>query len=412
MFAIREVAPGRLQIREGGGCLTLFGLPFFATGIWMLLSSLGIVTMHSDGEPVTRAALVLMGSLFTLVGSVLSFGRSITTIDVAQHAVIQQWRLLVPIRTWTYQLAPYTAVTLAFVRGDSDTAARYPIALKGNAVAPLTLCSPTSFAEARRCAAAVARHLGLDIEDTSTDHPTTVTASGVDASLQERLRSTAPGAAVARPPVIVSEITDESGAMRIAIPMSPLSPFALMGGLFPLVIALTMLRWLGLFSGDRSSSPVEWVFAGLLVFGFGLLPAASVAGRLVRSRVGKTIVTVSTRELRVEEQGIFRRRTIAAWPAADILDVDYSSKESALVSARRHSEEQTASMRQLPVGSVAATAGAGTERVLSVLSRFVKGSGLVVKTRAGLTTVGEGLTNDEVRYLHALVRRALAGTTG
>lgn len=73
------------------------------------------------------------------------FGRSITTIDPAQHAVIKQWRLLVPIRTWTYQLAQYTAVTLAFVRGDSDTADRYPIALKGNAVAPLALCSPTSF---------------------------------------------------------------------------------------------------------------------------------------------------------------------------------------------------------------------------------------------------------------------------
>lgn len=47
-----------------------------------------------------------------------------------------------------------------------------------------------------------------------------------------------------------------------------------------------------------------------------------------------------------------------------------------------------------------------------IFGRLVKGSGLVVKTRAGLTTFGEGLTDDEVRYLHALVRRALAGTTG
>jgi hypothetical protein len=353
-----------------------------------------------------------MGSLFSLVGSVLSFGRSITTIDVAQHAVIKQWRLLVPVRTRIYQLGQYTAVTLAFEKGDSDTADRYPIALQGNAVAPLALCSPTSFAEARRCAAAVAKHLGLDIEDTSTDHPTRVTASTVDASLHERLRSAAAAAPVSRPPVIVSAITDESGVVRIEIPLSPLNPFAVIGGLLPLVVALTMLRWLGLFSGGRSSSPIEWVFAGLLVFGFGLLPAASVAGRLVRSRVGKTIVTVSTRELRVEEQGIFRRRTIAAWPAADILDVDYSSKESALVSARRHSHEQTATMRQLPVGSVAATAGAGTEQVLSVLSRFVKGGGVVVKTRTGLTSFGEWLADDELRYVHALVRRALAGTTG
>ena len=41
MAVIKEVGPGRLQIGEGGGCLTLFGLPFFATGIFMVLASFG-----------------------------------------------------------------------------------------------------------------------------------------------------------------------------------------------------------------------------------------------------------------------------------------------------------------------------------------------------------------------------------
>ena len=35
MAAFKEVSPGRLEIREGGGCLTLFGLPFLLTGIFM-----------------------------------------------------------------------------------------------------------------------------------------------------------------------------------------------------------------------------------------------------------------------------------------------------------------------------------------------------------------------------------------
>ena len=55
MAAFKEVSPGRLEIREGGGCLALFGLPFFATGIFMVLASLGVVTMRSDGETVTQA---------------------------------------------------------------------------------------------------------------------------------------------------------------------------------------------------------------------------------------------------------------------------------------------------------------------------------------------------------------------
>jgi hypothetical protein len=41
MAVIKEVGPGRLEIGEGGGCLTLFGLPFFATGIFMVLASFG-----------------------------------------------------------------------------------------------------------------------------------------------------------------------------------------------------------------------------------------------------------------------------------------------------------------------------------------------------------------------------------
>src|SRR5437867_4251573 len=117
MAAVREVSPGHLEIREGGGCLTLFGLPFLATGIVMLLASFGIVTMRSDGQPVTQATMVLLGVLFTLVGGVLAFGRAVTAIDVGQNVITKQWRILVPVRTWNYQLGDYTTVTLAFVRG-------------------------------------------------------------------------------------------------------------------------------------------------------------------------------------------------------------------------------------------------------------------------------------------------------
>jgi hypothetical protein len=40
---------------------------------------------------------------------------------------------------------------------------------------------------------------------------------------------------------------------------------------------------------------------------------------------------VSTEELRVQERGIIRTRTVAAFPVTDILDVDYSSKDSMML---------------------------------------------------------------------------------
>ena len=51
-------APDRLQIREGGGCLSLFGLPFFAAGVFLLLTAMGVVpvkgseNLESWGLPV------------------------------------------------------------------------------------------------------------------------------------------------------------------------------------------------------------------------------------------------------------------------------------------------------------------------------------------------------------------------
>jgi hypothetical protein len=411
MPVIKEVAPGRLEIREGGGCLAIFGAPFLAVGIWASLATLGLVTMRSDGQPATQAAAALFAVLFTLVGGVLVFGRSVSAIDLGQRVVTKQWRILLPVRTRTYQLGDFTTVTLTFVAGDSDSADKYPIGLKGNGVAPLALCSPTQYAEARRCATAVARHLGFDIEDSSTDHLSRVAAGDVDAALQDRLGSARPApAAVERPPVLRSDVTTEDGSLRIAIPMPPVGALAVIGGFFPAAVAITMLMWLGFFARPRPLAPIEWIFGGLLFAGFGVLPVAGVIGRWLRSRVGRTIVTVSTRELRVQGRGIFLTRSVATFPASEILDVDYSTKESMMTSARRHAQEQTATMRRIP--SSAATAGPNTEWVFGVLSRFLKGKGIVVKTRTGLTTFGEGLSDEEIQYLHAIVMRALTGTAG
>jgi len=407
MAAVNEVSPGRLEIREGGGCLALFGLPFFLTGIFMILTSFGIVTMRSDGEAVTRAAAFGLGVVFTFVGALLVFGRGITSIDVGQHVVTKQWRVLLPVRRWTYQLGDYSTVTLAFVRGDSDSADKYPIGLKGTTVAPLPLCRPTQYAEARQSAAAVARHLGLDIEDTSTDHPARVTSSEVDATLQDRLRATTTAAAPARPSVMASDVSDGGGSLRITIPMPPLHPVLAIGGLFPAAAATGILAWLRFFSTPRPLALIEWIFFSLLFVGFGVLPAASVVSRWLRSRVGRTIVTVTPQELRVQARGIFRTRTVTTVSASEILDVDYSTKESMMISARRNAEAETATMRKIP--SSAATSGPSTEWVFGVLSWFLKGKGIIVKTRTGLTTFGEGLADDEIQYLHAIVRRALTG---
>jgi hypothetical protein len=45
--------------------------------------------------------------------------------------------------------------------------------------------------------------------------------------------------------------------------------------------------------------------------------------------------------------------------------------------------------------------------MLAALARFGRGKGLTIKTRGGLIPFGQGLDHAEVRYLHAVIVRAL-----
>lgn len=89
------------------------------------------------------------------------------------------------------------------------------------------------------------------------------------------------------------------------------------------------------------------------------------------------------------------------------MDVDYSTTDSLVVSARRTSEQYVMRSGQAMPGQT--VAGERTQRVVAALSRFAKGGGITIKTRQGLTTFGQGLADDEIRYLHFVVRRALVG---
>src|SRR5688572_5768807 len=174
---VQLVTPDRLRIQEGGGCLSVFGLPFFGAGVFLFLILLRIVPVNNaDQMPAFMwPLLVLMAIAFTTVGGALVFGRSWMTIDRAQREVVKQWGLLVPLRGHTVPLEGYTAVTLGFVPGDSDTAESFPLTLKARSGPDLRLCSLSDYAKARHYARAIAEHLHLQIEDASTDRSITLT---------------------------------------------------------------------------------------------------------------------------------------------------------------------------------------------------------------------------------------------
>ena len=388
--------------------MSAFGVPFFAAGIFVVLTLVGLVPMR-NAEQLPWFAwpfLVLMGIAFIAVGGALVFGRTWTTIDRSQRAVIKQWGLLVPLRERVVPLAGFVAVRLGFVEGDSDSVDQFPVALTARTGGDLQLRSFTAYMEARACARAVAEHLELEIEDASTDHPVRLPPRDIDLTLREQFRRNgAVHDAVARPSCARSRVTQEAGLVTIVIPSRPVPVLVLAAGLIPIALVLYVGPPLATFFREsRTPAPVAWAFLGFLTLFFGVLPLTVIVNGFLRSRRGATIVDVSTHRLRVQARGAWTTRTILSMEASDILDVDYSSRESTIASAKRAAEQQ--GLKSYPSSS---TSSPRVERLVGALSRLAKGRGVIVKTRSGLTTFGERLDDEEIRYLHSVVRRALIG---
>jgi hypothetical protein len=407
--SLRQIAPGRLEVREGGGCMAVFGFPFFAAGLFMLLAGGGVVPLSSTGptQGFTMPVLLFMGCVFTLVGAALVFGRSWTTLSSGDRTILKQRGLLVPMTATTYRVDDYDRVLLAFIRGDSDRADRYPIRLRARAGHDLELFTSSQYAESREWAAAVAELFHFEIEDSSTGGPLCMSAAQANLSFEYRQRlEHRRDEAIAPPAAMRSDVKDSAGGLTIVIPASRVHPAALLFFLVPMAVSLLLFEPFSLFfRQSRTPDVLSWVFLGFLCLVFGVLPATAALRAALRSRRGRTTITVSAAGVRIEERGIWKTRTLAALQADDIVDVDYKTAESVLAS----SEGAATAIRRRRPSTAPLPAGQRTERMVKKLHRLSGGGAVIIKARHGLTTFGQGLDDLEIRYLHYAVRRALAG---
>ncbi|RPI57285.1 MAG: hypothetical protein EHM55_02345 [Acidobacteria bacterium] len=349
-----------------------------------------------------------MGVIFTLVGGALVFGRSWTTIDAASRTVVMRMGLLVPMSETIHRLDDYTSVHLDFQRGDSDSADQFPVSLTARTGGRLRLFASTQYAEARERATAIAGLLRLEIEDASTDHPVTLSAAQADLSLQHRLRMDHHREEPAgRPASLRSTVSAANGGVSIVIPARQVHPAMFLFFLVPIGVPIFLVApFFRFFRQSNTPDLVSWIFLGFLIVAFGVMPALTGLSAWLRARFGRTTITASTAGIRIEERHVWKTRLLSSLTAEEVIDVDYSTAEAILMSVRRDHEQRMAPADR--VGAQAAI-GPGTERLLAAISRFVGRSGITIKTRKGLTTFGEGLADEEIRYLHSMSRRAIAG---
>ena len=119
-------------------------------------------------------------------------------------------------------------------------------------------------------------------------------------------------------------------------------------------------------------------------------PLIGAVNLAVGSARKRTVIEASPAGLEIERRGAWTTQ-MTTIPAADILDIDYSSIDSAIAKSRR-----AASM---PAPSLPAP--------VEALKRWVPTKGVIVKTRRDLIAFGEGLPVEELGFLTSTLKDAL-----
>jgi hypothetical protein len=387
----RETAPGILKRTQGGGMISLIGAPFFLAGVYLSLGAAGIASTQTEtGGPAI--ILAPMGLVFLAVGGVLVFGRRWLVLDLRSRSILRQIGLLVPLRTEERPLSEFHAVAISHHVGDAETPETYPVALRASTGKDVAIVAPLQFAESFAAAEYLAQALSLQLVDATTDHETVLSPERIGESLRDRLSRSPAGAPPERPPSMRSNVIETAGRTSIVIPGGGPTLAGYAGLYLPiLVFFVAMLFAIPVLM--RSSKPLTFICIMLLLFGAPTV-YGSVRFMISSKRKGIT-VTVSSAGLMIEQPGN-AKTPFTEIPARDILDVDWSTFESAVASAR-HSA--------WPVGAQSS----GSDRVLLALRKLVPNPGTIIKSRSGLITIGEGLSSDELRYLAWLIRKVLIG---
>ncbi len=401
---------GTLEIRSGGGCLSLFGMPFLLAGLIIMLIPLGVIPFEEQPEgPLVSALIVLFGSVFAAVGAVLVFGRGGIILDRGRGRIVRWWGLLVPMRRVEHRLDAIRQVEMDFSSGDKDSADTWPIRLAGEGVPkPITVAQPTAFSEARRVAEELARFLQKPLVDSSTGERVTRDPGHLDESWRDRVRRTQEAAAPMppEPPGMRTRIERTDGGYVFHIPGPPLYWFHYLPVLFPVGFAAAV-AWFFLPALLTLPMP-DWVryFAlGFIGLFFIAGPVLSALLHVLRLRNQFERVTVTKAFLRVEalKQG---KRSAAEIPVDELEDLVAPTAKSLMDSV------EVPGMKKVDLGDTGIPRmpdGRPVPRLLQSILKMVGSRGITARSDKAVVEFAAGLDEAETAYLFALVRKTIAG---
>ena len=386
-------------MRERNGCAALFGAPFLLAGFFLFLSAVGVLPTMSEHE--SRWASLLLGFtslVFLGFGGIMLFARRSLTLDLGRHSLVRQQGLLIPMRSETRPLSDFSQVVIAYDPGDSDSPVRYPVKFQAIQGGEFLISTDTQFGTSLVKAEFLSSVLRMPLVDTTTDHRMVIAPERIGEALNQRLQSVnLEVERVDRPAELHCEVTMAVGQTTIVFFGVSIVPpiFLALGPVTAFLLVMpTLLRLLSRGAPPGTGSAIL-TFLVLLV---GVPAFIWWFNRFFSPKVRKTIVKASSVGLVIEQKHLLQTSRTSV-PAADILDVDCRSVESALESAKNVYFDAMPLSQSMP----------HAQWIFTVLKKLVPSQGIIVKSRQGLITLGEGLPEVELKYLLWILRRALAG---
>ena len=394
----RRVSDDVLESRSGIGCQIAIGLPLaLAGGTVLLIVSRALPAAGRQGADASGVVVMAaFGAGALLLGALLLFGRSGQRIDRAARVHVAWSSLGLPLRCKETSLARYDRVTIE-LDSSGDGPSDYPVRIAGpDGVEPIRLAAPSSHASARLTAEEVARLLRLPVEDSSSGQTVRREADHLDETLRERLRAgeRPPSPALPAAP-LRTRVTP--GADGLTIELDRLRPpfaacletVALVGFLVMTISTLGRLLW------SPGARPFVLVVAGL----FAVLALARIAaGTRLATRV-----VAGPASLRVEERFLLRRVVIEI-PIDELEELELRRRPTRAHpprGPRSREMEQVVTIGRLPDGR---PLPAWVDR----LARLVPTPGITARSDRVAVTFFERVPEEELRYLHALLLRAIA----
>lgn len=368
--------------------MAIFGLPFLLGGLAVIGGGLsGWLRDANTGDAPQLIFILLFGCGFTAVGVGFVLGRSGVSFDRRTKQATVWWGLLIPLKKSDYPLdsLEQVAITKEVRRSKNSTYTIFPVRVT-HAAKPIKISEFRDFQKARGKAEEVAKFLNLPVADSTEGQTKMRAANELDQSIRDQAQ--AKGATIeVSPPPANCRVRHELANGKLTLEIPPVGMPTIAMAIMAAIVLLPMI-FAGIFAFFFLETGDTPPFMKLFIAGFAavlLIPVFLIFGRMfLQSRATEQLtVTPDGLELRLVTPLGRRAKSI---PANELEEFDLR-----------------------PNANVATdTKGQPAPQFLQSIVVFMGGGGAIIARSDRQTlSFGKGLSADEARWMHGLMKRIL-----